>query len=230
MFSYCYPALVAEGCLISVSRRGAGSGGREIPCIGDAVSWSGGPSREAPGASTLRRGALTAGKAGRLSEAPGPSAWSLNGRSSLTALNRPTPGDLRGANLQTPRAGRLWLWRTCGMPRRTPIGGKAGITRTSTSLDVARRRGPWVLRAPGVPRALGSFRGTRNLKCRRLPAPVQKSGRRSVGWSGCLKSESVRRKAPASHSARHHRACPGDPAWEGKAVPLQTRWPGQARP
>ena len=38
------------------------------------------------------------------------------------------------------------------------FGGLAA-RHDSTSLDVARRRGPWVLRTPGVPRALGSFPG-----------------------------------------------------------------------
>jgi len=146
---HSYPAPVTEGCLISVSRRGAGSGGRGIPCIGDAVSWPGGPSREAPGASTLRRGALTAGTAGRLSEASGPSARSLNGQIA-PCVKRPTPGDLRGANLETPRAGRLGSGGLAACP-----AGRRAPTRTSTSLDVARRRGPWV-RAPCAPGPLAS--------------------------------------------------------------------------
>ena len=29
---------------------------------------------------------------------------------------------------------------------------------------------------------------------------------------------------------RHRRACPGDLDQEGKAVPLESGWPGQARP
>ena len=32
-----HPAPVPKGCLISVSRRGAGSGGRGMPCSGDAL-------------------------------------------------------------------------------------------------------------------------------------------------------------------------------------------------
>jgi len=45
MFSYGHPASVSEGCLISVSRRGAGSGGRETAGVGDATFAPGGPSR-----------------------------------------------------------------------------------------------------------------------------------------------------------------------------------------
>ena len=60
------------------------------------------------------------------------------------------PGAMR-SKPQTPRAGRQ------------ENGGLAVIYRISTSLDVARRRGPWVRRDPGVPRALGSFfRGAKN--------------------------------------------------------------------
>src|SRR5664280_1688720 len=47
---------------------------------------------------------------------------------------------------QTPRAGRQG-------------NGGLAVIRISTGLDVARRRGPRVHRDPGVPRALGSFRG-----------------------------------------------------------------------
>ena len=80
-----------------------------------------------------------------------------------------------GANLQTPRAGRLGY------------GGLA-VIRISTRLDVARRRGPWV-RAPclrtrrklvcawtlGVPRALGTFGsgGKGKWECG-LPGAVQR--------------------------------------------------------
>ena len=121
-------------------------------------------------------------------------AWFLNGGSRVMRVNRPTSGDLRGASLQTPRAGRLWFWRTCG------------TNRISTGLDVARRRGPWVraplfahpcvnLRAsgtPGVPRALGTLSGRAAVCCRipgkpgirspqttAHPAPAKEYGRRS---------------------------------------------------
>ena len=37
----------------------------------------------------------------------------------------------RGANLTNTARGTPWVWRTCGVPRRTPdlIGGKAGTTK-----------------------------------------------------------------------------------------------------
>jgi hypothetical protein len=53
-----------------------------------------------------------------------------------------------GANLKTPRAGRLG-------------NGGLAVIRTSARLDAARCRGPQVRQDPGIPRALGSFSGRR---------------------------------------------------------------------
>ena len=61
--------------------------------------------------------------------------------------------------------GTPWNWRTCGC--RVGALKRRRDTRTSTSLDVARRRGPPVHQDPGVPRTLGSFRGARKDECRR---------------------------------------------------------------
>ena len=70
-------------------------------------------------------------------------------QSELSRKNGRSPGTMR-SKPQTPRAGCLGIWRTCGLPaiaREASGGGN----RTSISLDVARRRGPWVLREPWRP-------------------------------------------------------------------------------
>ena len=46
--------------------------------------------------------------------------------------------------------------------------------RTSTSLDVARRRGPRVRQDPGVPRALGTFRERRSVSEYGVPGAAQR--------------------------------------------------------
>jgi len=65
-----------------------------------------------------------------------------------------------GASLQTPRAGRLGFWRTCGItdfgkPRCREAPGPAGPS-TYVCARCASLSAPRTL---GVPRALGSFRG-----------------------------------------------------------------------
>jgi hypothetical protein len=91
----------------------------------------------------------------------------------------------RGANLKHRARDALGLadLRHALPIARTRVKGEAH--RTSTSLDVARRRGPagpfgpLASRAPSV-----LFPGDADFpKCRRIPAPDQKSGRRSVGLS-----------------------------------------------
>ena len=98
----------------------------------------------------------------------------------------------RGANLKHRARDALGL---ADLRHALPIArtrAKGEAHRTSTSLDVARRRGPagpfgpLASRAPSV-----LFPGDADFpKCRRIPAPDQKSGRRSVGFAGCLKSKS----------------------------------------
>jgi hypothetical protein len=83
---------VTEGCLISVSRRGAGSGGRGIRRHRRCGAPLGGPSREAPGAFDDAPRTLTAGTAGGLSEISGPSGLVLNGSESVMPIIARLPG------------------------------------------------------------------------------------------------------------------------------------------
>src|SRR5581483_8721390 len=70
----------------------------------------------------------------------------------LTWQERP-PGRVRSKPIKH-RARDAWVWRTCGLPCRSPEPGRDGeAKRTSTSLDVARRRGPWVRPGPLASRA-----------------------------------------------------------------------------
>jgi hypothetical protein len=105
-----HPALVTEGCLISVSRRGAGSGGRGILCIGDAMSWPGGPSRFVPARQPRVTGApLMVGAGKPVKGVPAPSgSIAVGNKASL-------PGAMRSKPINTAR-GTPWVWRTCGVP------------------------------------------------------------------------------------------------------------------
>ena len=136
--------LVTEGCLISVSRRGAGSGGRGIRCIGDVVQPPAVQAAHCPGVPCRTPRPLTADRPVRLSETRQPSArastvechdWVL--RDCVT--NGRPPGTARSKPINTAR-GTPW-----------DLADLRHYQRTSTSLDVARRRGPWVPWTPWRP-------------------------------------------------------------------------------
>ena len=112
-YIHIIPSLVTEGCLISVSRRGAGSGGRGIPSCRRCGTKSRRSKPLRPGAPTARRGApMTAGPAtGHRLPAPrlGPQRWiggPSNSRGKAGRLKREVHRGRGGANLKTPRAGR----------------------------------------------------------------------------------------------------------------------------
>ena len=170
-----YPALVTEGCLISVSRRGAGSGGRGGASEMRRQKPPGGPSRACSRRASRTPRALTAGRPAIQSAHRRPSAWpsTVECHGPITGLQRDERIDhrgRRGANLQTPRAGRLgtWrTWRTCGIldfdkPRCREASRSVGLP------------GPLASRAPSVHFEDGrtGLRPTRGRK---------EYGRRSVG-------------------------------------------------
>ena len=66
-----------------------------------------------------------------------------------------------GANLKTPRAGRLWIWRTCGVPCRSLQKQRLAPndTRQASMSRGVEARGS--IRTSGVPRALGFLSGRR---------------------------------------------------------------------
>ena len=171
----------------------AGFGG-----VGDAAldSPPGGPSRAGPGVPCrTRRLRLPAVTIGRRS--PAGMKLLLGGLAAVTPnrqtrLRGTTTGDRHGANLKTPRAGG----------RGT--GGLA-VSSASTSLDVARRRGPrvlWARRCPARPRYFFERRGCEG-ETRAHPAPTKECGRRSVGFSPPHPEEGA--KAPVSKDAGGHR-------------------------
>jgi len=185
-----------KGCLISVSRRGAGSGGRdydlasEMRCEGPAAQAAPGPA-----CPSARRGPVMAGRQVLPSQEhclKVPSAslrWEVMQQVSSSHGRNDHRGGC-GASLKHRARDALGLadLRHALPIARTRVKGEAH--RTSTSLDVARRRGPagpigpLASRAPSV-----LFPGDADFpKCRRIPAPDQKSGRRSVGFAGCLTS------------------------------------------
>jgi hypothetical protein len=128
-----------------------------------------------PALRAMRRGALMDGGwmpvRGVRPEYLVPQRWSrvmrMNGR-----LRGP-----RGADRLNTARGIPRVWRTCGLPCRSFKSGRQARHRTSTSLDVARRRGRGSIWLPGVPRALGSSgrRGS-SLKTTAHPAPPKKQG------------------------------------------------------
>ena len=141
-----------EGCLISVSRRGAGSGGRGGG-VGDAAPNF--PSRRSkprrPGVPNCtppgphRR--WPPGMVGNAGRHLGPIAVERrpdNPEGEKGGLKRVSPpGAARSKPINTAR-GTPWVGRTCGLPA---VARRAKAGRTSACLDAARHRGPWV-RAP----------------------------------------------------------------------------------
>ena len=170
----------------------------------------GGPSRIGPSAPVCAPRSLTAGRPGRPVRGRRPSAMASSvgkrgaAPTGITRLKCDHRGRC-GANLKHRARDALGLadLRHALPIARTRVKGEAH--RTSTSLDVARRRGPagpfgpLASRAPSV-----LFPGDADFpKCRRIPAPDQKSGRRSVGFAGCLKIESGTRPANPSAGSDH---------------------------
>jgi hypothetical protein len=192
-----YPALVTEGCLISILRHGAGSGGR-----GMTLRWRCGEAARRSKPRSVR----PAHAAGRQAVDGAP----LPKGEAFLEVHR----GLRGANLKH-RA-------------RDALGLADLRFRISTSLDVARRRGPWVRallvcaicvnlsapRTPGVPRALGTFReraaeddegvpgADQRIRAmtlvRRIPG---KPGMRCVGYGRTPQPSSPRKRGPSNPRA-----------------------------
>jgi len=157
----------------------------EMRCRGPAVQAASGPARL-----VCAPRSLTAGRPGRPVRGRRPSAMASSvgkrgaAPTGITRLKCDHRGRC-GANLKHRARDALGLadLRHALPIARTRVKGEAH--RTSTSLDVARRRGPagpfgpLASRAPSV-----LFPGDADFpKCRRIPAPDQKSGRRSVGLS-----------------------------------------------
>ena len=116
--------------------------------VGDATLSPGGPSCEGPGASTMRRGVLTAGTVECQSEANDPSGLAPQRWVACHARETPDPGDpSRSKPINTAR-GTPW-----------DLADLRHDHRTSTSLEVARRRGPWVPRDPWRPARPRFFTG-----------------------------------------------------------------------
>ena len=146
----------------------------------------GGPSRASSGVPIRTPGAVTAGRRTVLPSQERRRVCLAQRRWSVMQQVSPSRGgaDHRGgcgaSRLNTAR-GTPWVWRTCGtlcLFARTRVKGEAH--RTSTSLDVARRRGPRVQLDPGVPRALGSSSGRcGSSRTRRRTRRRKETGRRS---------------------------------------------------
>ena len=146
-----------KGCLISVSRRGAGSGGREhdlaseMRCEGPAAQAAPGPA-----CPSARRGPVMAGRQVLPSQEhclKVPSAslrWEVMQQVSSSHGRNDHRGGC-GASLKHRARDALGLadLRHALPIARTRVTGEAH--RTSTSLDVARRRGPRVQLDPWRP-------------------------------------------------------------------------------
>jgi len=133
---------------------------------------------------------LTAGRSILLPEEGRLSAWvSYGGESRGFALTWRTV-DHRGRRWSKPtstRAGRLRIWRTCGC-RAGVFTERRRDTRTSTSLDVARCRGPRVHRAPAIPHPRYPPRSSGKMNAGD-PGAWTKIRAMALGWLiGCLKS------------------------------------------
>ena len=180
--------------MISVSRRGAGSGGRalasEMRCKGPAVQAALVPACPpgTPRACDGRQAVLPSQE--RCLKCLGLVTVGCHAEVSPSRGRNDYRGG-RGANLKHRARDALGLadLRHALPIARTRVKGEAH--RTSTSLDVARRRGPagpfgpLASRAPSV-----LLPGDADLPRRRRTRRRKQTGRRSVGFAGCLKSKS----------------------------------------
>jgi hypothetical protein len=129
-----------------------------------------GPAAQAAKLPALRR--CAEGPDGRSvgcpSEVSDPSAWFLNGGSRVMRVKRPTPGTFAEQASNTAR-GTPWVWRTCGLPRRSSTERRrAQNTRQASMSRGVEARGS--IGTPGVPRALGSlFPGGRQVAACWIP-------------------------------------------------------------
>ena len=149
-----------EGCLIKHLQM---RGGERWPGNDFALEM---PARRPGGPSRSRPGPPAAGHRSRLAKAVDRQPYNPQGEAGC--LKGYVHRGRCGADLQTPRAGRLGF------------GGLAAFYRTSASLDVARCRGPWVLRdfwRPARPRFFFEDGGLDY----GVPGARRESGRRSVG-------------------------------------------------
>ena len=173
---------VTEGRLISVSRRGAGSGGRDMTLHRRCGAGPGGPSRASSGVPIRTPGAVTAARRTVLPSQecrrmPGPKDGGV-----VTQQVSPSRGgaDHRGgcgASLKHRARDALGLadLRHALPIARTRVKGEAH--RTSTSLDVARRRGPRVQLDPWRPARPRLGAGGKRAKKTGLPgASIKNTG------------------------------------------------------
>src|SRR5262245_20275318 len=116
-----------EGRLISVSRRGAGGGGRDNdPCSGDALAWA----RRSKPRWSRRFERCAEGPDGRWLDARQRRPARAPGSSTVVAYSYACtdgPGDLHGADRLNTARGTPRVWRTCGSP--------CSIARTSASSE-----------------------------------------------------------------------------------------------
>jgi hypothetical protein len=120
---------------------------------GDEPPRPGGPSREASGAIAF----APKGPDGRRPEVCQKSPARVPGSSKVVGphggVNSPTTGTLRGASLQTSRAGRLGIWRTCGNTLRSAQARRRADFDKPRYREVSRPvgpSGPLASRAPSV--------------------------------------------------------------------------------
>jgi hypothetical protein len=149
-----------EGCLYSIFRRGAESGGR-----GMTLRWRcGGAARRSkpqrPGALAARHGAspaMGAGTVGSARQSFGPEAVDRSPRRKDGGLKRSVHRGRCGANLPNTARGTPWQRRTCGnsdfdKPRCREASRSAGpSTLFAHTAQTCVRPGPW---RPARPRSL----------------------------------------------------------------------------
>ena len=141
----------------------------------------GGPSRASSGVPIRTPGAVTADRRTVLPSqecrrVPGPKTVECHAAGfALTWRGRP-PGRVR-SKPKTPRAGRPGFGGLAArFADRSNQSARRG-TRTSTSLDVARRRGPWVLLDPWRPARPRLGAGGKRAKKTGLPgASIKNTG------------------------------------------------------
>ena len=168
----------SEGCLISVSRRGAGSGGRE-GSVGDAAQSfpPGGPSRAVPACQPHVAGPRDGGcrqPVTGLPARPGPEAVDrqpANSQGEAGCLKGTVHRGLCGANLETPRAGRHGLGGLAALGLQHASMLRGIEVRGSEHLVCAHCVNLCAPGTLGVPRALAHFLRGRGCAIRTTACP-----------------------------------------------------------
>jgi hypothetical protein len=171
-----HPAPVPKGCLISVSRRGAGSGGRDYDLASEMRC--GDPAAQAalvlaclPHAGLVMDGRRNWLPSQERRRVPGPyTVENSPGLRPLRTNGRP-PGRVRSKPIKHRARDALGL---ADLRHALPLARTRAHRRgtwTSTSLDVARRRGPRVQLGPWRPaRPSDSFQALRTGKMQADPS------------------------------------------------------------